>query len=153
MRVRPATAADLDAWVACRVALWPDEDMAALREEAAAFFAGNETGQPLAAVFLAESEDGPCGMIELSLRLYAEGCAGSPVPYVEAWYVAPPHRGRGVGRALMAAAEDWARARGHTELASDALLDNVASHHAHAALGFAEVERTVHFRKALTTGR
>lgn len=150
MRAREATPADIDAWAAFRAALWPDENAIELREEAAAFFAGTQNGQALAAVFLAESEGCPCGMIELSLRLYAEGCTGSPAPYVEAWYIAPEHRGRGVGRALMSAAEDWVRAQGLTELASDALLDNTASQRAHAALGFAEVERTVHFRKALT---
>lgn len=88
-------------------------------------------------------------MIELSLRLYAEGCEVSPVPYVEAWFVVPDQRGRGIGGALMAAAEAWALAESHTELASDALIENTASHKAHAALGFTQVERSVHFRKEL----
>lgn len=150
MRIRAATAADVEVWSGFRAALWPDADPNELRDEAAAFFAGAQSGQPIAAVLLAEDGEGnPSGMIELSLRLYAEGCETSPVPYVEAWYVAPERRGRDIGRALMAAAESWARARGHTELASDALIENVASHKAHAALGFAEVERSVHFRKAL----
>ena len=58
-------------------------------------------------------------------------------------------RGSGVGRALIAAAEQWARDRQYTELASDALLDNTGSYAAHRALGFEEVERAIHFRKAL----
>lgn len=152
-RIRAAVPADVEPWAALRAALWPEADPSELRAEAAAFFAGTQSGQPIAAVFLADDADGhPCGMIELSLRLYAEGCETSPVPYVEAWYTAPEQRGRGLARALMKAAEDWARRHGHTELASDALLENTASHKAHAALGFAEVERSVHFRKKLKPG-
>jgi len=51
--------------------------------------------------------------------------------------------------ALVAAAEEWARSHGYTELASNADLENHGSHRAHAAAGFEEVERTVHYRKAL----
>ena len=48
----------------------------------------------------------------------------------------------------MRAAEDWARARGCAEMASDALIDNSESEKAHAALGFEIVDRCVHFRKS-----
>jgi aminoglycoside 6'-N-acetyltransferase I len=47
------------------------------------------------------------------------------------------------------AAEAWARAQGCTEMASDAELDNHASHAAHRRLGYAETERLVCFRKSL----
>src|SRR2546422_4564114 len=56
----------------------------------------------------------------LSIRPYAEGCQGDRVAYLEGWFVVPRARGRGVGRALIAAAEDWGRAQGCRELASDA---------------------------------
>jgi aminoglycoside 6'-N-acetyltransferase I len=49
----------------------------------------------------------------------------------------------------MAAAEQWARERGYAEIASDAVIDNHVSERAHLALGFAEVERAIHFRKEL----
>jgi aminoglycoside 6'-N-acetyltransferase I len=58
-------------------------------------------------------------------------------------------RRRGVGRALLNAAEAWARDRGHTEMASDALIENAVSHAAHARAGYVEVERAVRFRKDL----
>jgi aminoglycoside 6'-N-acetyltransferase I len=58
-------------------------------------------------------------------------------------------RRQGVGRALIQAAEDWARSRGYTEMASDALIDNEVSHASHHALGYKEVERLVMFRKSL----
>ena len=48
----------------------------------------------------------------------------------------------------MRAAEDWARAQGCVEMASDALIDNSESEKAHMALGFEVVDRCVHFRKA-----
>lgn len=103
-----------------------------------------------AAVFFAERPDGSvCGYVETGSRSYADGCESSPVGYVEAWYVDPDVRLAGYGRALLAAAEDWARSRGYTEMASDALLDNVVSFKAHLASGYSEVGRVVQFRKRL----
>ena len=104
-----------------------------------------------AAVFLACEDGGPAiGFAEAALRRdYVNGTESSPVGFLEAWYVAPPWRGRGVGRALIAAVEGWTRGQGCAELASDALLDNTASHAAHAACGFEETERVVYFRKSL----
>jgi len=89
------------------------------------------------------------GYIELGTRPYADGCDSSPVAYVEAWYVDPDLRGQGWGRALVAAAEAWAREHGLTELASGSLIENERSIAAHLALGFTEVERQVHFAKKL----
>jgi aminoglycoside 6'-N-acetyltransferase I len=147
MGVRPIGPDDLEAWWRMRRALWPDAAPAELLEEAQAYF---RNPSPLAAVFIALGSAGePLGMLELSLRSVAEGCRTTPVPYVEGWYVVPAARRHGVGRELMAAAEAWARERGHTELASDALIDNRPSERAHLALGFAEVERAIHFRKDL----
>jgi aminoglycoside 6'-N-acetyltransferase I len=73
------------------------------------------------------------------------------VGYIEAWYVDPDARRIGLGRALLAAAEAWARERGYQEMASDALLDNDVSHAAHRRLGYQEVDRVVQFRKNLHT--
>jgi aminoglycoside 6'-N-acetyltransferase I len=147
MGVRPARPGDLEAWWRLRCALWSDAAPAELHAEADAYFRG---ASPLQAVFLGGGPAGAhSGMLELSLRSVAEGCHGAPVPYVEGWYVVPEARRRGVGRALMAAAEAWARARGYAELASDAVIDNRQSERAHLALGFVEVERAIHFRKEL----
>jgi aminoglycoside 6'-N-acetyltransferase I len=130
-----------------RQALWPDVDAGELRGEAEAYLAD---GRGLATVLLAEAPSGkPLGMLELGLRSYAEGCRAAPVPCIEAWYVVPEARRRGVGRALVAAAEQWARARGCREIASDTLLDNGLGERAHVALGFVEIERAIHFRKDL----
>jgi aminoglycoside 6'-N-acetyltransferase I len=48
--------------------------------------------------------------------------------------VKPAYRRSGVGARVIAAGIEWARARGCTEFASDALLDNEVSHTAHKAL-------------------
>jgi aminoglycoside 6'-N-acetyltransferase I len=130
-----------------RHALWPDADKRDLIREAEAHLDG---AGPLRAVFIGEGPSGePWGMLELSLRSYAEGCRATPVPYVEGWYVVPEARRRGVGRGLVAAAEQWARDRGYREIASDAVIDNLISERVHLALGFEEVERAIHFRKHL----
>src|SRR6266571_3216545 len=91
----------------------------------------------------------PVGLAELSIRPYAEGCQGDRVAYLEGWFVVPGARGRGVGRALIAAAEDWGRAQGCREFASDAEPDNDVSAAAHHAVGFVKVGLVRCFRKEL----
>lgn len=133
-----------------RVALWPEEPTADLARQGDAFLngAGPETSV-LSAVFVSEEAPGElCGFVELFVRNYAEGCCGA-TPYVEGWYVDPAARGRGIGRALMDAAETWASGQGFVEIASDTPLQNAGSQEAHRALGFEEVERIVHLRKPL----
>jgi aminoglycoside 6'-N-acetyltransferase I len=71
------------------------------------------------------------------------------VPFIEGWYVEPALQGRGIGRALVDAAERHARAEGHHEIASDTELANTASIAAHLALGYEEIERVVCFRRSL----
>jgi aminoglycoside 6'-N-acetyltransferase I len=149
MKIRPITKADADAWLAMRVALWPDANEDALRLEAARYFVAH--GEPLLphCVFVAEDDGKAIGMLELSLRPYVDGCDSSPVPFIEGWYVVPEARRSGVGGALVKAAEQWALDNGYREMASDALLDNTESERAHKALGFEEVERAIRFRKEL----
>lgn len=147
MRVRPLELRDRSAWADMRAALWPEEDAAELAHETVKHFAGAKAADE---VFVAEDVGGRvAGFLELSLRSYAEGCTSSPVPYIEAWFVASGARQAGVGRALVEAAESWALLRGFAEIASDAGLDNHLSQEAHAALGFIETDRLVAFRKSL----
>lgn len=151
IHIRPVTPADADAWNQMRVGLWPDELPADLATDVDSFFAG--TCVHLQAALVAEnSEHELIGFAELSQRPYAEGCITSPVGFLEGWFVAPAYRGQGVGRALVAAAEEWARGCGCTEFASDTTVDNTASAAAHQALGFEEVEIIRCFRKELGPG-
>ena len=145
VRVRPAQVADRAEHARMRAALWPDEDADELGSDLEAFLE-----DPTQAAFVAEREDGRlCGFAEASVRRYANSNDESPCAFLEGWWVDEDVRRSGVGRALVAAVEDWARAHGFTELGSDALLDNTLSHTAHRALGFEERERVVYFRKWL----
>lgn len=149
---RPLRPGDRAEWLRMRAALWPDADPEDLAEEVDAFLAAPEEARPAtlqAVIVCPRPEGGLCGFVELSIRAYAEGCVTDRVGYLEAWYVDPDWRRRGVGRRLVAAAEAWARGQGCVEMASDAELDNTLSQRAHERLGFAEVGRTVHFRKPL----
>lgn len=144
--VRPLVPADHPAWVRLRGELWPDLASEALAGEAAAL----ADHSPDYCAFVAETTEGEMvGFLEASLRPWAEGCATQPVGYVEGWYVRPAFRKRGLGRRLVEAAEAWARSRGCSEMASDALVDNHESHAAHRRLGYEEVERVVLYRKTL----
>ena len=92
---------------------------------------------------------GLCGFVEVSIRDHAEGCSSRDVGYIEGWYVDVDSRRKGIGGDLVRAAEDWARARGCDEMGSDTDSDYPISPAAHAALGYQEVRRYIHFRKDL----
>jgi aminoglycoside 6'-N-acetyltransferase I len=100
-------------------------------------------------IFVAEADGRLVGFLELDYRKYAPGCQSSPVPFIEGWYVEPRLQRRGIGRALIEAAEARARTAGHHEIASDAELGNADGIAAHVALGYQEVERLVCFRRSL----
>lgn len=146
--IRPAWRGDARLWCEMRQALWPEGSAEEHAGEIEDFFAGRSR-EPLA-VLVAEGAAGQLlGFAELSIRSYTEGCTTDRVGYLEGWYVVPGARGQGVGRALVEAAEAWARAQGCTEFASDAEADNETSAAAHRALGFTEVVLIRCFRKDL----
>jgi aminoglycoside 6'-N-acetyltransferase I len=151
-RVRSAVPGDEGAWLDMRHALWPDAERSGHAAEIEQYFAG-ELSMPLEVLVAAGADGAALGFVELSIRPYAEGCRTDRVAYLEGWYVVPHARRRGVGRALVEAAERWALAQGCSELASDALLENEVSVAAHEALGFEEVERIRCFRKDLPAPR
>jgi len=132
-------------------ALWPDEPVADHEAHAASILAGKPASTMPLVLIVAEVDADIVGFIEVGLRSHADGCDESrPVGFVEGWYVQPKFQRRAIGRALMGAAEDWARSQGAQELASDTWINHETSQQAHAALGFEVVDRCVHFRKSLT---
>jgi aminoglycoside 6'-N-acetyltransferase I len=146
MRIRRYRDSDWAEWLRLSRALFPgltiESDEAEMRatvarEDAAVIVLDRESGGALA------------GYVEVGTRSYADGCETSPVGYIEAWYVDPDVRRHGHGRDLLAAAEEWARGRGYSEMASDALLDNHVSHEAHLRSGYTEVGRVIQYRKPL----
>ena len=151
MNIRPFQSADLAEWMRMRRELWPElaSDEAAQRADCEAWLARKHS-----IVLVAERSEPSrlCGFIEAGEREFADGCATSPVAYLEGWFVDGDSRGRGIGRQLVKAAEEWAVANGYREFASDALLENLPSQQAHNAVGFVEVERAVRYAKQLRDG-
>jgi aminoglycoside 6'-N-acetyltransferase I len=149
MSIRPVEPGDAAEWLRMRCALWPSGTLAEHEADIRAYFESSALS-PAAVVFVSTRDAGGLqGFLEAGTRPYADGCSTQPVGYLEGWYVDPDVRRRGVGRALVAAAEAWARAQGCREMASDTDLDNALSRHAHARMGYAEMEYLVHFRKSL----
>jgi aminoglycoside 6'-N-acetyltransferase I len=149
INVRPVQPGDRATWLRMRHALWPDGSEAEHRKEIDRYFLGLARGRP-AAVLLAEREDGHAvGVAELAIRPYAEGCLSDRVAYLEGWFVVPEARREGVGRSLIAAAEEWRCAQGSTEFASDADPENDVSTAAHLATGFTDAGLVRCFRKDL----
>ena len=158
IHIRHIETRDAGAWQTLRALLWPEEGADALAPDVARFLA-MPAPRPiggldavLVAVDRSTHPETVVGFAELSRRPYAEGCESSPVAFLEGWYVLPDYRRRGVGRALVRAAESWGRAQGCREFGSDALADNTVSAAAHRALGFEDVEVTRAFRKDICAG-
>ena len=146
--VRAATPGDRQAWLRLRRALWPEDEVDSHAREIDEFFAGR-LHMPLEVLLAFDGRGNAIGFAELSIRPYAEDCVTDRVAYLEGWYVEPHARRHGVGRALIVAAESWAKSQGCTEFGSDALSDNHASAAAHLAVGFTETVQIRCFRKAL----
>ena len=145
--VRAARPEDSAAWLRMRCALWPEGSKAEHAAEIAAFFADRAL-LPLAVLLAFEASEA-VGFAELSIRSVVDACETDHVAYLEGWYVVPAAQRRGVGRALVKAAEDWGRAQGCTEFGSDTQIDNAVSAAAHHALGFEETDQVRCFRKTL----
>jgi aminoglycoside 6'-N-acetyltransferase I len=158
IQIRVPRALDKDEWARMRRVLWPDCPDDEHFAEIGAFLQTSDDAGPAScrysvgktAAWVADDPAGGlCGFLEASIRPYAEGSTAQPVGYVERWYVDPGTRRHGVGRALVAAAEAWARSLGCRQMASDASIDNGVSIEAHVAIGYREVARAVHFSKEL----
>lgn len=141
VQVRRFDATETALWAELRGRLWPGTEARELER----ILASDQ-------VYLgwgAWEEGQPVGFAEASLRPFANGCLGSPVPFLEGIWVARDARAKGVGARLVAACEAWAREGGYGELGSDAELTNQIALQAHQAWGFKETERVIYLRKVL----
>ena len=145
MRIRQVTVSNDTDWLKLRKEFWPS-----CPEEEHAHDGEDLVSNPRKAAFVLCNDEGEAAaFVELALRKFVNGCSTSPVAFVEGIFVAPQERRHGWARQLLLVAEDWARSKGCSELASDVLLDNEVSHALHMGCGFEETERVVYFRKSV----
>jgi aminoglycoside 6'-N-acetyltransferase I len=144
--VRPLRETDLNAWFRLRQMLWDGSSEQNHKTEMLDIIEHPESQL----ILVAQVDTGELvGFLEASIRPFVEDCHTDSVGYLEGWYVEPRFRRMGIGRQLVKAAENWARQRGCTEMASDAELGNDVSLTAHLGLGYDETSRLVHLRKDL----
>ncbi|MDM7922005.1 MAG: GNAT family N-acetyltransferase [Pyrinomonadaceae bacterium] len=143
--IRPLVESDLNNWFQLRKQLWDHTSDDDHQMEMLDIIQHPDTQ----AVFVAEEGEGLVGFLEVSVRPFVEDCVTDHVGYLEGWYVAPEARRQGIGSGLVKAAEEWARAHGCIEMASDAEIGNERSITAHSKLGYEETSRLVHLRKEL----
>jgi ribosomal protein S18 acetylase RimI-like enzyme len=142
--LRPATAADTDfiRALAPRFAdggypPWRDHELLRAFSEAGLAAAIDAIGKPDHLTLIATGDDGaPLGFI----HAFGErsGLTGEEQGYISMLAVLPAASGRGVGRALMEAAEDWARGRGYRLLTLETFGDNHGARAFYARLGYRE---------------
>jgi aminoglycoside 6'-N-acetyltransferase I len=151
MRIRPLQSDDCREVSYMRAALWPDGSVEEHARELEEILAGAWSATYPYVVLVAETDDGRLiGFADVTMRSRADGCDPKrAVGYLEGWFVVEDQRRRGIGAALMQAAEEWARTQGCVEMASDTWITNEASQRAHEALGFEAVDRVVTYRKRL----
>lgn len=144
--VRPLRETDLDDWFRLRKMLWDETSNNDHKSEMIDILDHHETQL----VLIAEAGGGRLvGFLEASIRPFVEDCDTDHVGYLEGWFVEPAFRKGGVGSMLVRHAENWAREKGCTEMASDAEIGNNSSLAAHLSLGYIETSRLVHLRKDL----
>jgi len=144
--VRPLRENDLNEWLRLRRLLWDENDNEDHRSEMLEIMHHPESQ------FVVVADDGTgrlIGFLEASIRPFVEDCETDHVGYLEGWFVEAEHRRKGIGRELVAAAEQWARQSGCTEMASDAEVGNECGIMSHTSLGYKETSRLVHLRKEL----
>jgi len=153
IKIRPAQQSDIAQLTPMLDALWPHSSADEHARELRLILGGKASSVvtlPITILVAETSERKLTGFVEVDLRSHADGCdPRQPVGYIEGWYVVDNYRQHGIGKQLVAAAEEWARAHNCVEMASDAIIDNHVSHQAHEALGYEVVDRCVHYRKRL----
>lgn len=141
--IKQAKSGDICAVAALARKLWPNSD--GLEDELADMLGSDGY------FFALWYEDGEAvGFAQTSIRRdYVEGTSGGAVGYLEGIYVEREFRRRGIGEALVARSEQWARGMGCAEFASDCELFNEESTLFHRGIGFDEANRVICFVKKL----
>lgn len=136
---------DVDRWMEMRARLWPEATPEELSPDAAEVFRGR------LGVVVWEEGERLVGFAEVSMRSAVDGASSSPVGYLEGWWVDEDQRRRGIGAALVTAAEQWAVERGAREMGSDSVVGNDVGEAAHRAVGFSAIDTVTQWLKAIAT--
>jgi GNAT superfamily N-acetyltransferase len=148
VRIREATPRDLAAVVALRLALLREHPQhpvyGRLRRDVAdrarELFA-SQLRSPNEVIFLAEQEGEAIGVLRCVESVGSPLMEPARYAYVSSVYVRPEVRRRGVLRALLGAAERWARARGLHQMRLHNVAGSTNAEAAWSALGFGVVEQ------------
>ena len=148
VRVRRAAVPDLDAVLRLRLALLrehPDHPIyGRLRRDvddrARELFA-SQLRSPTDCIFLAEQEGDAVGILRCVESIGSPLLDPARYAYVSSVYVAPAARRRGVLRAMLRAAEEWARARQLDQMRLHNVAGSETAERAWTALGFGVVEQ------------
>ena len=148
VRVREATPRDLEAVIGLRLALLrehPEHPIyGRLRHDASDRARGlfaTQLRSPMEVIFLADWDDDVVGVLRCVESIGSPLLDPARYAYVSSAYVRPDARRRGVLRALLRAADRWARARGLDQMRLHNVAGSDSAEGAWSALGFTVVEQ------------
>ena len=147
-RIREATPRDLAAVVALRLALLHEHPAhpvygrlrTDVADRARELFAA-QLRSPVEVIFLAEQDGEAVGVLRCVESIGSPLMEPARYAYVSSVYVRPESRRHGVLRALLAAAERWARGRGLKQMRLHNVAGSENAEAAWSALGFGVVEQ------------
>ncbi|EST12582.1 aminoglycoside 6'-N-acetyltransferase [Sporolactobacillus laevolacticus] len=143
MNVIKATEHTIDALVDLEMKLWPDHTKEDLLAECRKQLHSDQNVH-----YLIRNKNDYIAFIHVSIRNdYVEGANSSPVGYVEGIFVEKEFRMLGLAKKLIAAGEEWAKAKGCRQMGSDTELANQSSLNFHIQTGFSEANRIISFIK------
>ena len=150
--IRPATPADHDALIVLTARLadfprpaWRTAHEIAVADNAILLAAVAAPGADTIVLVSGAPGEPVDGVVFVATK--TDYFTGERHAHVEVLAVAPHAQGRGVARALMAAAESWARARGDAFITLNVFDANARARGTYLRLGY--LPETVHYRKAL----
>ena len=143
--IKEAKKADCTVLAELALNMWHDHQLSELREE----FEGLTEAED-SVCFIKYADGKPVGFAQCQLRRdYVEGTETSPVGYLEGIFILEGYRLRGYAKALLLRCQEWAKAKGCSEFASDCELGNDESLRFHIAMGFFETNRIICFKKSI----
>lgn len=143
MKIRPVTASDTGALQPLLEQLGYAVSEAEIKKRIARLVLSGEH-----CLVLAGGEDGaPLALLHVYGRPALEK---PPEAVVQALVVRDEARGRGIGQAMMAYAEDWAAAHGYRHVSLSSQVERDGAHEFYRRLGYSRYATSHHFRKTIS---